>query len=123
MKKWYHYLMLATLTLGLWLVSSQAFAHEFKLTNRTSGTIYGRCGTSITHGITSGHSRAFSCPGQLIVLVWNNDDANSDPVGSHTFGCTDGQDELLAVSSVSPYSFESECQSSSAMESHPFSSW
>ncbi len=111
MKKWYHYLIFATLTLGLWLVSSQAFAHEFRLTNSTSGMIYGRCGTDTAHGITSGHSRAFSCPGQLIVLVWNDHGTDIDPVGSHTFGCTSGQVEQLTVSSVSPYSVQNGCQS------------
>ena len=119
MKKWYHYLMLTTLTLGLWLVSAQAFAGDFKLINRTSGIIYGRCGTGITYGLSTNRSRDFSCPGQLIVLVWNNDNDNTDPVGSHTFGCTDGQIELLKVSSVSPYSVENECESASALESHP----
>ena len=112
MKKWYHYLILATLTLGLWLVSSQAFAHDFELTNGTSGMIYGRCGTDTAHGITSGQSRHFSCPGQLIVLVWNDDGTDLDSVGSHIFGCPNGQLEQLTVSAVSPYGVENECQAS-----------
>ena len=112
MKKWYHYLIFATLILGLWPVSSQAFTSNFKLTNGTSGMIYGRCGTDTAHGIPRGQSRSFSCPGQLIVLVWNNDGTDLDSVGSHTFGCTNGQVEQLTVSAVSPYSVQNECQAS-----------
>ena len=114
MKKWYHYLMLATLTLGLWLVSAQAFAHDFRLTNGTSDMIYGRCGTDTAYGLTTGQSRNFSCPGQLIVLAWNTDGTDK----ASFFECSSYQVQHVTVTpSESGWNLVEACVETSSITS------
>ena len=109
MKKRWYATMFGVLTLGLCLVSVQALAHDFDLTNQAEPTIYGACGNAAAFSVGTGSVRTFSCSGQLVVSVWNDDGTALDTVGSHPFGCASGQVETVTVNAVDPYSTTTSC--------------